>query len=557
VKSDVDPILLEILRNELISVTEEMATCIEKTGRSPLLQSGEAGAALADAKGRPMGLGKSYALVIGYYISVMNAVLERWEGDLHPGDVLMCNDPHHGASHKPDVFVVRPLFLGEELIAFALAYSHQNDVGGRFAGGFSSNALNTYEEGIHVPNLKIYERGVRNDGLFELLRANIRSGDDFVADLEAKVAGCRRGDEELQDIFRKYGSEPVRTSFDYLFDHAEREAREFIRSVPDGSYHAELMVYDHTLGEGESYIPLKVTVVVDGDELTVDFTGSHDQVDRAINNPINNTYAVIYKTIHQLLEADVPFNEGFARPITLIAPPGSIVNPTFPAAVGGRASIFVGIQTIMYLVMAEAVPERVPIPSKYVDLIHVNGKRSDGSSYAAMDMIWNSWGARPERDGVDGAGESGHAVVPVEFQERYAPIVIDEVSLLPDTGGPGRYRGGVGVVKEFRFLEDAQVVIRTNTFAGEAFGLAGGKGGGPARNLLIKSTGETIELPAEMHLHLDVQRGDKVRHECGGAGGYGNPALRDPELIEKDIAKGRLTPAAAARDYGYVRKEGV
>jgi N-methylhydantoinase B len=551
-KSDADPVLLEVLRNELMSVTEEMAACVQKTGRSPLLQSGEAAAALADSKGRPMGLGRAYALVVGYYMSVMAAVIERWGDDLHPGDVLMCSAPHHGGSHKPDVFVVTPVFLDGAVVAFALTYSHQNDVGGRFPGGFSAHAVDSYDEGLHVPNLKIYERGNRNDALLELLESNIRSGADFISDLEAKVAGCQRGAEELQDLFRRYGTSRVQATFDYMFDYAERESREFISGIPDGEYQSELLVVDHTVDDGETELLLKVCVRVAGDELTVDFAGAPQQVNRAINNPINNTLAIVYKTIHQLLGPDVPFNEGFARPIKVITPSGSILNPTFPAAVGGRASVFVGLQTLMCLVMAEATPNLIPVPSWYVDLVHVNGNRGDGTSYAAMDLIWNSWGGRPGRDGIDGAGEASHGAIPIELQERYAPIVVEEVSLRPDSGGPGEYRGGLGLVKQFRFLEDAQVAVRTNSFSGKPFGLAGGEGGAAARNLLIKSSGETVELPAEMHLHIDVSRGDALRHECGGAGGFGEPALRDPELIARDLSTGRLTPEAAHSDYGYV-----
>ena len=240
--------------------------------------------------------------------------------------------------------------------------------------------------------------------------------------------------------------------------------------MPDGEYklNSSCWITPMTMA---TRVTLRASLIIEGDEMTVDLSENPEQVGRAINNPWNNTLAVVYKAIYQIVDVEVPFSEGFARPIKVIAPSGTILNPTFPAAGRARGSIFLGLQRLVFMALAQAVPERVPVPSSLVDLVHMNGVRPDGSSFSAIDVVWNSWGARPTKDGIDGAGEAAQAAASVEIQERYVPVVIEEVCLRADTGGPGQFRGGDGIAKQYRFLQDAEITLRTNSFAAEPFGL--------------------------------------------------------------------------------------
>lgn len=545
-----DPILFEVIRNELAAVNEEMSICVERTGRSPMLRSGDFATAIADAKGRVVGLHKTDVIFVTGFITVMESIIQRWGADFKAGDVVVNNDPFLGGSHKPDVYIVMPVFCQGVLSGFTLAYSHHTDVGGRFPGGMTSRALNSYEEGIQIPALKLYDGGKRNDALADLLRSNIRSGEGFLADIEAKIAGCWRGARELVRVLEKYGSGPVSAVFDYAVEFSERTARAAFAAVPPGTYTCEMTLRDDGLGTAGVALPIVASLTFAGNTLSVDLTGSAGQVGSAINLPISNTRGRVYDAVHSLLCPSVPFNVGFTRAIEIIAPRGSIMNPDFPGAVGGRAAVFYLLTEAIFIAMSKAIPGRVPVPPCGADALHIAGRRADGRQFAALDLIWGSWGGRQNSDGIDGAASVSYAAVPVELIERDVPVVVEALTFVPDSGGPGQFRGGLSVAKQFRFLTDASIMIRTTGDSGGGFGLAGGRSGSDALNVLL-SEGQSTTLPPQSHLHVSVKAGDRIRHEVGGAAGYGDAKLRPEALIRADLSAGRITPEGARRDYGY------
>lgn len=545
----VDPILLEVLRNELVAVTEEMAISIAKTGRSPMLRTGDFATALADRRGNVIGL-QSPALFVCVFTTVMESVLRKWGGDLAPGDVVLCNDPYLGGSHKPDVFVVMPVFHVDELAGFTLAYSHHTDVGGRFPGGMSSQALNSYEEGIHLPAVKLYDGDVLNRALADLLAANIRAGDEFLADVDAKVAGCWRGAGAFARVVEKYGLEAVETCYDHILDVEEAVARRAFGATPDGDYTGEITLLDDGLGTDGVELPIVVTLSFRGDELVVDLAGTAGQVPSGINMPLANTRSQVYDALHALFGGGTSFNTGFTRPIRLEAPLGSLLNPAFPTAVGGRAPVFYLLIEAVFRAVAQVAPDIVPASGSGIDALLFSGTRRSGSPYSTMDLVPGSWGARPSRDGIDGAASNYFSAISCERLESEIPIVVEQLDLLPDSGGAGRHRGGLSVVKQYRFREDASVMIRTNRLAGGSFAIGDGRQGAPARNLLIRGDGGTEELPGHSHLHLDVRAGDRIRHETGGAGGYDHPAGRERAAVAEDVRVGKVTPEGARRDFG-------
>jgi N-methylhydantoinase B len=546
-----DPILIEVLRNEVATVTEEMSIAVERTARSSLMQLGDFATALADTEGRVVSVHPSSPLFTTMFSSVSRGVIDKWKHDLAPRDVIVCNDPYLGGSHKPDVFVIMPIFSEDELVGFTLAYSHQSDVGGRFAGGFSSHAISSYDEGLHLPCIKLDRAGERNDALVDLLRSNVRHGGDFLSDIDAKIAGCWRGAEEFRRIVDKHGVDAVSACFDHDFDFAERTTRSAIRGLPDGRFEATMYLTDDGVGNTVS-LPVSVAVTIDDEALTVDLTGTTPQLATGVNMPLANTYGQVFDALHALLGDGTTFSEGFTRPITILAPPGTVVNPIFPGAVGGRASVFYLVAEAVYHAMAEAVPDRVPVPPDGADVIHAIGTRSNGTEFGTMDIIWAGWGARPTRDGVDGAATIAYVGMPAELLERDAPIIVEEFGFVSDSGGPGKFRGGLSVVKRFRFLEDTSVMVRTIRANEGSAGMAGGSTGAPSANFLIAADGTRTRLAGQTHLHLEVSAGESIHHEVGGSGGHGDPHERDVALVVADCRAGKETRQHAFDIYGVV-----
>ena len=550
-KKAVDPVLIEVLRNELSAITEEMAIAVYKTARSSMLRVGDFATALADYQGRIVGLGQSHSMALSVFMHLMPQVVAKFQGTFKPGDVIIANDPYSGASHMPDVILITPIFYGDQLAAFTIIYSHQTDIGGRFPGGFSSQCTETYEEGIRLPNLKLYEAGTRNEPLIELLKANIRASDEWMGDIEAKLSGCWRGSKEFQTVLDKYGLEDVNACFDYLVDYAEQASREAIAAIKPGDYSREIMLRDDGFGTEGVEMPIKLTLRFRGSNLIVDFTGTAPQARGAINMPYSNTLGQVYSSIHSILAPNVVFNAGFVRPIEVVAPPGTLANPVFPAAVGGRAPLFFLITEVLCLAMAEAVPDKVGVPPEGGDIVHMSGTRPDGSDYTTMDLVWGGWGGRPLRDGIDGAGMS-YISVPAELIEREVPVVVEGFGLVPDTAGPGLHRGSLGIFKSYRFLHPARIMVRTNRPFGSGVGMAGGTQGTPSRNLFAPTDREQIELPRKSHMHLEVKAGDRLYHQVCGAAGHGDPLQRDPQQVLDDVKEEKVSPESARSQYGVV-----
>ncbi|HZY58349.1 MAG TPA: hydantoinase B/oxoprolinase family protein [Candidatus Binataceae bacterium] len=548
-KKAADPILIEVLRNEMGAIAEEMAIAVYKTARSSMLRVGDFATSLADYRGRIVGLGQSHSMATSVFMHLMPFGTETFKGDLKPGDVILANDPYSGASHMPDVILIMPVFHRAQVSGFVIIYSHQTDIGGRFAGGFSSQCTETYEEGIRLPNLKLYDGGVRNEALVQLLKANIRAADEWMGDIDAKLSGSRRGIREFEAVMEKYGMDDVNACFDYLVDYAEQAARKAIAAVPPGDYTREIMMRDDGFGSEGVAMPIRLTLRFRPDKLIVDFTGTAPQARGAINMPYSNTLGQVYSTIHRILAPDVVFNAGFVKPFEIVAPEGTLANPKFPGAVGGRAPLFFLITEVIHLALAEAIPDRVAVPQEGGDIVHMSGHRPDGSEYTTMDLIWGGWGGRPRKDGIDGAGMS-YISVPAELVEREVPVVVEGFGLVPDTAGSGRHRGSLGIFKSYRFRHPAKIMVRTNRPFESAVGMAGGRQGRPSCNLFTPLDGEQTELPRKSHQHLEVKAGDRIYHQVCGSGGHGDPYLRDPAAVLEDVREEKLSLETARAEYG-------
>jgi N-methylhydantoinase B len=548
-----DPILVEVIKHELAAIAEEMAIAVSKTARSAMVKIGDFAATLCDAQGRLIGPGYAAPFQLGIFIEVMSSVLAKWHGTFQPGDVLVINDPYAGMGHLPDVAVIAPVFWREQLVAFTLAYSHHTDIGGRFAGGFSSQCTESFEEGLRLPVVKLCSAGHRNEALLETILANVRTPEEWLGDVEAKIAGCWRGEQEMRTLLDKYGQETLAASCAYLIDYAEQATRAAIRAIPDGRYVQEDFFEDDGFGN-EVALKLKVALQVSEDTLTADFSGTAAQARGAINLPLSMTKAMVYGALKLIVDPDVLLNVGFIRPMHVIAPLGSLLNPRFPAAVGGRASLAFRVSDLVFRALAKALPERVPVVGEGGDVLHFTGQRADGRPFAAMDGFFGGWGGRPTKDGIDGVTPmtfGSYGTTPVEMLEREYPIVVEGFGYVPDTGGAGKYRGSLSIYRQWRFLQPGTIMVRTNRLSRASDGLAGGQPGALSRNILNPAT-ENRDLPRQTHLHLEVQPGDRLYHAISGSGGHGDPWQRAPATVLNDVKDEKVTITGAREQYGVV-----
>ncbi len=547
----IDPVLIEVMKHELAAVSEEMAIAISRTGRSPQVRVGDFGAAVCDNHGRFFDSGYTFPLQLVGFDEVMKHVLGKWRGRLDPGDVILLNDPYAGMGHMPDTAIVAPVFWQGEIVAYTIAYSHHTDTGGRYPGGFSSQSSSSYEEGLRLPMVKLIAGGKRNDELIETILANVRTTDDWLGDIDAKLAGCWRGEREFIALLEKYGLQNLRDCFTYFMDASEMAARAVIARVPDGRYEAEAELSDDGFGN-EVSLSFKLAMIVEGDRLTLDFTGCPAQLPSAINCPYASTKGMAIGTVKTMVSPEAVMNSGFIRTIEVVAPEGSILNPRYPSAVGGRAPTSLVVSQLVMEAIGKAMPGEVPIMGDPADMLHFAGHDAAGKPFSMMDAFFGGWGARPTKDGIDGVamvmvGSTG--LPPAEATEREFPLVIEGFGFVPDTAGAGRYRGSYAVWRRWRFVGSGHALLRTSRPGASPPGFLGGHAGSRSETALV-SDGVVTSLPMQSHRHLTVKPGDVIHHVVGGTAGYGNPRERDPQVVLEEVREGKLTIGAARSQYG-------
>lgn len=545
-----DPITLELVKNRLASLVDEMALTVIQTAHSEIVKDVmDFSTACCDARGRMLAQGKTIALHLGAVPDAIASVIATFEGDVHPGDVFVLNDPYEGGMHLPDVFMFKPVFAAAGLIGWTVAIAHQTDMGGRVPGSNASDSTEIYQEGLRIPPLKLYERGTPNTTLLRILRKNVRIPERVVGDWNAQLSACHIGEAGLLELAERHGPATLDAYFDALLDYSERMVRREIASWPDGRYTFTDYVDDD--GFGDEPIPIVVALTVRGDGLTVDFTGSARQVKGAINSVFPFTKGCAYLSVRCMMTEDIPNNVGVFRPIEVIAPPDTIVNPSPPAPVAARALTGYRIVDAMFGALAQIVPERVPAAGEGGNtVVCISGYRADRTRFILVDMLCGAWGGRPDKDGVDAITNPSQNLsnAPVEVLEAQHPILIERYGLVPDTCGAGTYRGGLSIERDYRLLADEAVLqLRADRSRFRPYGLAGGRPGAPSQNVL-SADGRDRVLPNKVTMTMTA--GQVIRHRMPGGGGHGDPRERDPALVRADVLDGRITPEYALREHG-------
>ena len=544
---------LVILKNALESIMDEMTFTMVRTAQSTSLREAmDFSTAFCDPAGRILVQGLTLPLHLGGLEEAVRLVADLKGADARPGDVLVLNDPYGGGTHLPDLFTISPIFLKDELVGYLSTVAHHSDVGGRMPGSNASDSTEIYQEGLRIPLNYLYRAGKANETLFSIISANVRHPDRlFLADLRAQLAAAHVGAARFLQLAKKMGWETLRRQLDRQLDYSESRTREALRAMPAGEYHFTDYIDDD--GIDDSPIPIRVAVRIGGGELEADFTGSSPQVRGAINCTYSFTKSAVYLVVASLIDADIPKNAGFFRPIRVVAPLGTVVNLKLPAACAARAITGFRAADAVYGAMAQALPHRVFAAGDGGNLwATFAGEKDDGGSFVFVDSVVGAWGARPTKDGLEGNSPIALNIrnQSVEAIEATYPIRIEQYGFVPDSGGAGKYRGGLGLVRDYRLLAPGAVLqVRSDRKRVLPYGLSGGDPGSPSNNSLISGDSEE-ELPSKFNRTL--RRGDLFRHVSPGGGGFGDPLDRDPAHVARDVRGGYISKANARRRYGVV-----
>jgi N-methylhydantoinase B len=565
--ASIDSITASVVQGALENIAVEMGHKLMRMSYSSIIRESEDfGAALVDAAGR--GLAESAQStplqsgpIPGYIRGILKALDAR--GDkVRLGDVIMHNDAYGGASHGPDVAFAVPVFHQGELVAFAATTAHHLDIGALSPGSCGIvDAIDAYAEGLQFKAIKVYDRGIRNDMVWQLLRDNIRVSDLVVGDMEAQIAAARIGAERLGALIERYGYTRFAAACEAVMDYAERLMRQAIAALADGEYTAATMIdgFVDSADPTKRHLPIVATVRVRGDDMEVDLTGTADQVgDRPINMPFEGTVDVaVWLTVRSVLLdtaacGHIPVNHGLLRPIRITAPRGSLANPVFPAPTIARFCPGNQVADTVMKALAQALPGQVSAGIGNLKVIAFSGMR-DGGHWVHMEIFEGSYGGRSGLDGMD-AVDTLYANTrnnPIEDIESHLPLRVTRYELRENACGAGEWRGGLGSVREFEYLAPGGASVEGEGHVFAPWGFAGGKPGHPAELRLMRRDGTVGILPSKVP-HMQIRAGEKFVCIGPGGGGYGDPMARDPARVRDDVADGLVSANVAKEDYGVV-----
>ena len=548
-----DLITMQVIRYGLEQIADEMGYTLVRTGRSTIItEIKDISCVVTDATGQTVAQAHhNPSLLAGFEITMKKLTVLFPPGDLAPGDVIITNDPYQGGQHIMDLYAIAPAFVEGKLIGFVGNITHHSDLGGVAAGGVAGGIREIFLEGLRLPMVKLYKAGREDREIAAIIANQIRMPDQTMGDIRAQVSSVMVGTERLDRMYRRYGEATMRQACADLLDYSERRMRLGLAKLPDGIYEGEDQIDDDGINEAPIRVAVKLTIK--GDAVVVDLTGSDAQAEGNVNATLASTHAAAYYVLIAVVDPGVPPNSGCYRPIKVVTRPGSVVDPLPPGAVAARTNCTQKIVEAMLRALAQAVPERVTAGSHGQICTCGFGGRdlATGGRFIYTDIQGGGSGARPYRDGRD--GQDSHLPrfmnTPIEVTERKFPVRIERYEFIPDSGGAGKYRGGLALRRDVRLLADQVSFARyadRHRFAPQ--GLFGGLPGFPGAFVL------NPETPAERTMKskgLDtLAAGDLLSIRLPGAGGYGDPLQRDHELVMQDLHDAKISLGSAERNYG-------
>jgi N-methylhydantoinase B len=560
----VDAFTTEVIRCAVVAITTEMKTNLMRTAYNQIIYEAEDfTVGLFDTEGNTISIGLGLPMFIRGLSDTIKAKLAHWgKEQIEPGDILLTNDSYVMGSHLNHLIFTLPVFNDGELMGFSSSMAHWPDIGG-VLGGVTRDI---YSEGLQLPFVKIYKRGVQDQELTAIIRANVRLPDRAMGDFRAQVAAIRTGERRLAHVLQRYGNAAFRESIQRIYDQSERLARLAVHDIPDGVYEASAFMDDDAVAIGK-HIPIGVKVTVEGDEMTIDLSGVGAQVAGYFNSgPTAGRSAaeVAFKCLTTPLL--LPINDGAFRPLTIILPPGRVISATRPAAMRWWMTIPQTVVDTIFKAVAPVAPDRT-IGGHHADLAsagtfgYIDPKT--GNLYlgtgAGVGLAGGGWGAKSDQDGMNATvcindGDTHNS--PVEAAEAKAPIICVQRSLRQDSGGPGKFRGGLGVAQQVELRVAAMYQAQVERTLCPPWGLDGGQDAQPNRVSITRQDGSVERFSTGKANPTRLDAGDGYITETGGGGGFWSPLERDAERVLADVRAGYVSLEAAERDYGVCIQQG-
>ena len=547
---------VEVFNNRIFSIVEEMGAKLVRSSFSPnIKERRDCSVALFDAKGRSIAQAAHIPIHLGSLKGGVAAVLQNYEIDtIKPGDAFICNDAYlAGGTHLPDISIITPVFYNNDIKFFTACLGHHSDVGGAVPGSISPDAMTIFEEGIRIPPIKLVRQHIIDNDIMKLIIQNTREPNDRLLDLNVQIATNNLGTARLIDLIEKMGIVNLNQAIDDLLTYTDQRTRNLISKLNDGSHSFTTWMDDDGL-EGEK-LPIKANVTVDGDQVKLDFTGTGAQSRGAYNVMTTGVMATVAYAIKALLDPDLPANDALFNAIHFSAPEGTIVNPVFPAAVGARTTTCQKLSGAIFGAFAQFLPADQTMASCHDVLAGMvfsgKSKKKEGT-YVYLETIAGGNGARYNSDGMDGAHchITNSLNMPIEAVENEYPLLVKEYSLIPDSGGAGEYRGGMGVAREITILHDNTTFSgRADSYKTQALGHNGGGPGGNCRIIRNYETTKEEVMPPKQRL-LVLKAGESIRLETPGGGGFGPPQQRPPNQLAQDLIDDRFLSETAQNKFG-------
>jgi N-methylhydantoinase B len=550
---ELDPITVEVVRNKLEGIANEMQQTLLRSSFSPIVKEGlDASSSLFTIRGETLAQAIAIPIHLAAFIPMVKKILEVFPlATMKPGDVYCMNDPYLGGTHLPDIALVQPIFASGRPIAISATMTHHQDMGGMAPGSIPPTATEIFQEGLRIPPLKFFGAGVYNETLVAIIRQNVRIPDTVMGDLNAQMAACNVGARRIAALAEDLGDNHALAIFDDLLDRSETLTRAALRQIPEGTYRY-VDFSDNDGIELDKNIRFEVTVTVKDGSFHCDFTGSSPQVRGPFNSAPSGALAAACYVVRTVTDPGIPTNEGCFRPISLELPKGSVVNPREPAPVNSRAATIKRITGCILGALKDVVPDKVSADSSgEMVALMFGGRYGDGTAFVTGELIAGGSGAGPKSDGVDviETDVTNCMNLPVEAMEMDAPIRVHQLALRENSGGVGTHRGGLGIVKEYEILE-GEVSF---TYRGERhfFAPQGTRGGGEgvkAKAVITRAGGREEAIPSKMLTTL--KRGDRVVIETAGGAGNGPASARDRAMVATDVADGKVSESQARALYG-------
>lgn len=552
----VDPFTLEIINNSFVALGDEMFYALQRTSKSPIIyETLDYAVGATDVHGNLIAQGNGVTGFLGTLDTAVSGVLEKFgEEGLEPGDVIITNDPYGGGgTHLSDVSLIMPVFYEEEIVAFVANKAHWTEVGGKDPGSWTTDATEIYQEGLQFPNIKLFDRGEPDRSLLDLISANVRLPDMTLGDLWAGIAALRVGERRFLDLCRKYGRDTILASIEELLDYGEEMVWLELGRLPKGVYEAEDWIDDDGVGNGPFHVKVKITVT--DEEFVADFTGSQPQVPGPINCTWTGLISEVRAGFKALTTPHLPTTSGLFRPLKIVCPPKTIFTAERPAPVSTYWETKRYAVDLVWKALALHVPHRLPA-GHFLSVCGtvLSGTHPDtGELFLLVEPLVGGWGAGRDKDGENGqfcVGDGETYNIPVEVTETRYGVLVEQYAFHNEHGGAGEYRGGKGVVLDYRIVSDEAFL--TATFGRHKFlpwGMAGGQDGSRNYIKVIRRDGREEVFGKVARLRLE--KGDLVRLMTGNGGGYGDPRKRPMEKVAEDLKNEYITPAQARDLYGY------